>query len=363
VVRNIFIAVLALVFSSMSTTIAEMAMFALHAVCGGDRPRSDWVSQGGIVLIGLGFVVILFLRAQTAVRTGEPTAMKEVATYAALGTAGGLFAILKVWFETSRDGKPLDWSPIGAIFMLLIVVLVFLAAGFMMSRLGKEGASEFSKFTYRVTVAALIAGGAGIAVQVANLGFGAWMGFGITAAECSEKHLPGLFRFGTTSFFISAPMTAFLFAIYAGAAAIAASTLRAGSARRTLIVVGSLFGGALLSSIYALMLYDHGWPPVYRVYVFLMLQLPAVCGAILVSIFTKQGARLFWCAVVGLVGFICALLVAWPFISIVQNESMTTGRALMFALAHAVTAFFTVFGVDYAMRAKLLPTATNTGKP
>lgn len=345
-IKSVGIALLAFLFGSASSTVAELLLVGLNEVCGGQPPKPDWIAEAGVVIVAIGFAVLLFFRAQAAVVSGRAAAKKEVVTTAAVGLAGGLVAILKVWLDARRSGRLVEWDISEALLILAIVTAIFLVAGLLMTKVGRSAPSSFSEFGYRAAVAILIAGGAGMTVQLLFLFLGMWSGYGNPGAECSEKNLAGLFRYGTTSFFMSAPMAAMIFALYAFASAFAAR--RAGQTSRPshTVLAATLVGAAVISGLYALSSADR-WPAAYTAYALLMLQMPATWGAIVSGSFaSKASGNLRGPVVTAIVGFCCAMAIAWPFI---PTEDMTAVKAVTFALAHAVTAFFTSWGVTLAI--------------
>jgi hypothetical protein len=347
--RSVIIGLLALAVGSYSMTIASYAMSNFHEICSGTAPDKDWVSQAGLLVMGVGFVLVLFLRAQTAIFTGAQPDSKEVALYVALGLGGGIFTVFKTMDEAGKDGLPLIWRVSSAIYIVLIVVVLFLAAAFVASRPSKGGTSAFARFSYRVAVAALIAGTAGAAIQFAFVVLAWKTGQGHPLAECTEKHLSGLFRYGTTQFFISAPMTAFVFALYATANSVAVRA-EASRGRQRAWTALAILGAVALSSFYALAFYDHGMTPQFRVFAFLMLQMPSVCGGLMVGVFARRETLPLWHSLVtSIVGFVLAYYIASQF---GIDQDMTEQKKVMFALAHGITAFFTVLGVGFGIQAR-----------
>lgn len=345
-IKSVGIALLAFLFGSASSTVAELMLVGLHEMCGGQPPKPDWIAEAGVIIVAIGFAVLLFFRAQAAVVSGKTAAKKEVVTTAAVGLAGGFVAILKVWLDARRTGRLTDWDISEALIILAVVTAIFLVAGLLMSKAGRSGPSSFAEFGYRAAIAILIAGGAGMAIQLVFLFLGMWSGYGNPIAECSEKNLTGLFRYGTASFFISAPMAAMILALYAFASAYVARRTAQTFRPSYPVLAATLIGAAVLSGLYALSSADR-WPAAYTAYALLMLQMPATWGAIISGSFaSKASSDLRGPVVTAIIAFCCAMVVAWPFI---PTENMTTMKALAFSLAHAATAFSTTWAVTLAI--------------
>lgn len=360
-IGSLGVSIVSFLFSSASTTVAELALVAQQALCGGERPRASGVAEAGILLIGIGFVVILFFKARDAIVSGKSSPAKEVAKHAAVGLAGGLVAIAKVWLDAYKRGEVLEFDISVPLFMLLVVVLLFGVAGCAVAKLGQKSVSAFAILSYRASVAVLIAGCAGASIQLLFLAIGAWLGYGTPGAECAEKLSRGIFRFGATSFFISAPMTAMLFALYAVVSSgIIRTRATASSSRR--IGIGVVISVAIgLISIYAIFFFDSPWPlPHYNVYIFLMLQLPPVAFATLAGIADSTRTNLLrYTLGATLVAFFCASAIAWP---LIPEQNMSGPRAIMFALAHGATALFTVWGVAYSQSVTTQSAKQSRGK-
>ncbi|WSG77197.1 hypothetical protein U8P80_26235 (plasmid) [Rhizobium beringeri] len=359
-------AVVAALFGSHAMDLGALITFAGDKLCGG-ATQTEFRVEAGLLVLGIGYIVLLAAASTKALGSRDKDDVKAVAVTAAVGLLGGFFSILDKT-ANQNTGAPTEATAQG-LFQLALVALVFAAPIAFLSRRSRIS-QRVVALVYQLAVAALIAGGAGIVIQLAMR----ILSWSYGTQGCTESNLAGIFRLGTTAFFISAPMTAFILAPWA-LLAIDPLVRRerwprirgAGIAWLSLMIIAAI----ALSTFYAYAFYrpshfhpgigDGGW--VVRaglswpstVWFLLLLQIPAIIGTIVLIWFRQPKNRdtkvLFGdmpgLLIVGLITAGAAAIVAVPLIG---QEDMTPQKAWLFVITHALTGLATAVGVMVTYR-------------
>ncbi|WP_419904867.1 hypothetical protein [Kiloniella sp.] len=356
-------AVISALFGSHAMQIGQLIIVAWD-LSRGKTPQKIYQVEMGLLVLGIGFLVLLFIGVKKALHSQELKDLEGVAVSIIVGLLGGMFSIIDKTSDAS--GIPGDRTAVG-LFYLVILTCIFVMPVLSISW-SKFGLNHIAILMGRLTIASLIAG---FLTGLLQLFYRAASGL-LSNILYPELFAEGHFQFGRTSFFLSAPMAAMLLAPWAllliDPLIRPSRWLNKTNSWVQYWVIGYIALAFLMSAMYALGFYypkhENGWlslpntGQITTIVLFLSLHMPGLFFAAFGLYVSRPQEGDHWMQSKDFLLYLGAFCVGLSGATLVSylifgTHGMTLIKAILFCVGHGITAMAIVFSVLLAHRIKL----------